>query len=179
MSNNASLSRRERGALQHEQARRLALEAIAALSHREMATLTLRHTEDGRPYCPEVPAALSISHSFAEVVVLSGPPESHIGVDVQFVDDRRPYADLAGRFLDARRSAWVGREDTPLRFCWVWSRMEAMMKATGEPLFSLLSGGEREGLPLSSYRYEQDEGTYVLSIYGALVNVPFARPLFA
>ncbi|MDD7200884.1 MAG: 4'-phosphopantetheinyl transferase superfamily protein [Sphaerochaetaceae bacterium] len=179
MSNSTVLSRVEKAKRQHILAESLAKQAFAKLCATEPSALSIGHTEEGKPYCPQIPAALSISHSEGEVVVLVGPERARLGIDVQHVDERRSYHELAERFIDPGRAEWILKAETPLRFCYVWTRMEAMMKATGKPLLKLLATPELEGLPLASSCYRTEEGMFVLSVYGCEVTLPFARPLFA
>lgn len=176
MSNDAC-SRKVLARLQHESGKQLAMQALEAITHKASQSLTITHTPQGVPFCPQIPCALSISHSAREVVALIGPWKSAIGIDVQKVEPQRPYADLAARFVDADRKRWILEGDVPMRFCYVWTRMEAMMKATGEAVIKLLATPEDKDLPLSSHVYQTDEGLFVLSIYGTSLTPSFARPL--
>lgn len=179
MSNSTALSRKEKARKQHALAETLATDALAKLFAVDPPALSIAHTDEGKPYCPQVPATLSISHSAGEVVVLVGPEHARLGIDVQHVDERPSYHELAERFIDPGRARWILEAETPLRFCYVWTRMEAMMKATGKTLLTLLATPEPEGLPLASFSYRTEEGLFVLSTYGCDVTPPFARPLFA
>lgn len=179
MSNSAALSRMETARRQHALAETLAKDALAGLFAVDASSLTIAHTDEGKPYCPQISVTFSISHSAGEVVVLVGPEQAHLGIDVQHVDARLAYEELAGRFIDPGRAKWILGPDTPVRFCYVWTRMEAMMKATGKTLLTLLANPEPEGLPLASFSYRTEEGLFVLSTYGCDVTPPFARPLFA
>ncbi len=179
LSNNISSSRKGKGKEQHKEGARLAREAIADATGLDFATLTIAHTQEGKPFCPQAENAISISHSKGEVVVLVGPKDASLGIDVQHVDELRPYKELASRFIDPKRASWIIEKDTPLRFCYVWSRMEAMMKGSGTNLLTLLSRGEEEKSPLSSFSYETEEGLFLLSIYGCHFTPLFAHPLFA
>jgi 4'-phosphopantetheinyl transferase len=96
--------------------------------------------ENGKPYLPGDPRLkFNLSHSH-EMALVGVALEVEIGVDVEHVRPMPNFVELAERFFPPSQAAEV--EDEP-DFYRRWTRIEAVLKATGAGLYGM--GTEPEG----------------------------------
>jgi 4'-phosphopantetheinyl transferase len=58
------------------------------------------------------------------------------GIDVERIDDKRPWPAIAERFFSPRECAYLNEAPTPDRFFEIWTKKEAYVKLTGEGILS-------------------------------------------
>jgi len=111
-------------------ASRLLLVQLRRLGHPRSALATLRYPERARPTL-DLPLSFSLSHCDGRVAaaVSTGGP---VGIDVEKIGPAR--ADDFRIYLNATERAWAGA--SARRFCTVWTRKEAVAKATGTAGFA-------------------------------------------
>lgn len=115
-------------------------DALARLMLAELGgapeTLRFEHSANGKPSCPALPLAFSLSHSggYAACAVAARP----VGVDLEEVRPLRPA--LLG-ILSEEECAWVGGDAA--RFARLWTAKEALLKCRGAAL------GRLRHLPLA------------------------------
>ncbi len=84
----------------------------------------------------------NLSHSAHYVVLAVG--DGPLGVDIEPIGEKMPIR-IPRRFLLPDEIAWLEQEPTGARFAWLWTRLEAVLKADGRGFtmprraFSLLS----------------------------------------
>ena len=83
--------------------------------------------EHGKPELPGGPH-VSLSHHSGSYAVLA-VSDIPVGVDIEPVADRRPI--IPRRFLLPDELEWLEADPTPERFAWIWTRLEAALKADG------------------------------------------------
>jgi 4'-phosphopantetheinyl transferase len=104
------------------------------------ARLDFAVEKNGKPYLPgDARLRFNLSHS-DEMALVGAALEVEIGVDVERVRALTDYGELAERFFPPSEAAQVtGQADFFRR----WTRLEAMLKATGEGLYGM--GNEAAG----------------------------------
>ena len=113
-------------------ASRLLLAGLRRLGHPRSVLATLRHPQGARPTL-DLPVDFSLSHCdgrIAAAVCTGGP----VGIDVEKVAALQ--ASDFPLYLNAAERAWAG--SCALRFCSVWTRKEAVVKAAGSAGFASL-----------------------------------------
>jgi 4'-phosphopantetheinyl transferase len=112
----------------------------AILRNLTAARLDFAVHENGKPYLPGDPKLkFNLSHSH-EMALVGAALEVDIGVDVERIRDLVDYAELADRFFPPSEAAQVTDQADFFRR---WTRLEAMLKATGVGLYGM--GHEPEG----------------------------------
>jgi len=96
------------------------------------ASHELTLTEDGKPVCIGGPA-VSITHAGDRVACSIAEP-GDIGIDLEFIDERRDRIKVANRFFSAEESIWLSTQPSD-RFFMVWVLKEAYVKAIGRGIF--------------------------------------------
>lgn len=97
-----------------------------ASSH-ELAT-----SEHGKPVCVGGPA-VSISHA-GDVAACAVTDTGEVGVDLEYIDERRATAKVANKFFSADESAWLESQPAD-RFYMLWVLKEAWVKTIGGSVF--------------------------------------------
>lgn len=87
--------------------------------------------EQGKPMLAAGGVHFNLTHGgdFAALAVFSAP----VGVDVEPVRRERKLR-IPRRYLLPEEQAWLERDNTPERFGWLWTRLEAVLKADGRGL---------------------------------------------
>ena len=104
---------------------RLLAMGLRALGHAEAALATLQHHPRSRPTL-DAPIDFSLSHADG-LIACALSTEGPVGIDVEKV--ARFKADDFRLYLDDSERVWAGR--SALRFLEVWTRKEAVAKASG------------------------------------------------
>ena len=88
------------------------------------APFSCLYDNHGRPYIPEDPRYISISHSYgmAAVAISSG----RLGIDIQ--RDTEKIARIQGKFIGAEERSRIGENPTSAMLHLVWSAKESMFK---------------------------------------------------
>lgn len=100
------------------------------------AQLELRVTEWGKPHLPASPIFFNVSHSGGQVLLAfaDGVP---MGVDIERVRSGVSARQIARRWFTSEEVRWMEEEPATerVRFFQLWTRKEALVKATGSGLF--------------------------------------------
>jgi 4'-phosphopantetheinyl transferase len=102
--------------------------------------IQFQYLAQGKPtLAPEVshPVQFNIAHS-QDCTLFAFSQDLALGVDLEYVDDRCHYREIAQRFL--REEEWqnfaqINAEQQKLAFFRIWSRKEALIKLWGDSLF--------------------------------------------
>jgi 4'-phosphopantetheinyl transferase len=137
---------------------RAALGRILATALGEPEPPALEPAENGKPRLAVEPGRLSfnLSHSGGLALVALAPGGIDVGVDVEWIKERRDLARLAARWLpeaDARAVAAVPPAEQASVFYPAWTRHEARVKCTGVGL-----AGEPPGPEVTALQVEIDPG---------------------
>lgn len=122
---------------------------VAGMTRRPAPTLAFTRRPGGKPElaaptAAEADLAFSLSHTRTLVAVALGRGRS-LGIDVEPVDRRAHYAEIAARHFSPDEAARVAAEGAPAFFR-LWTLREAYLKATGEGL----------ARPLRSFSFKLD-----------------------
>ncbi len=101
--------------------------------------------EHGKPFLPDAPIEFNLSHS-SDLALIAVARERRVGVDVERVRPMPDLEDLAQRVCTPDELVMLTSLAEPLRahaFLGVWTRKEALAKATGEGIRAVM----REGRP--------------------------------
>lgn len=132
-----------------------ALRAIlASYLHTDPAQLSFTYSSNGKPAFTEELAAntrihFNLAHS-GELALVAVTRLGNLGVDVESVRVIENVDELVARFFSARENEKFQRvpeEQKPAAFFNLWSRKEALLKATGEGITRSLSLVEVSFLP--------------------------------
>jgi 4'-phosphopantetheinyl transferase len=93
--------------------------------------VTIKQTSEGKPFLADAPQwGLSVAHS-GEWVLLAVAPQP-VGVDVEWINHRFQVNDLVPiTFTPAEQAAFCKSENAHAYFYELWTRKEALIKATG------------------------------------------------
>ena len=97
-------------------------------------TTILRDT-GGKPYFTSVPLCFSISHSGNLCAVAIS--NENIGIDVEFIDEKRNIDAVARRFFKEDENLTLKDDTSRKKFFRLWTRKEAYAKFTGKGLASI------------------------------------------
>jgi 4'-phosphopantetheinyl transferase len=98
------------------------------------ARLDFAVTDTGKPFLPAAPRVkFNLSHS-REMALVAVALEVEIGVDVEWVRPMPDYREIAERFFPPSEAAAVA---DPRDFFRRWTRLEAIVKATGAGIYGL------------------------------------------
>lgn len=133
----ASVDDRRRYGLSHVAARRI----LAAYVERDPADLRFGHERTGKPHVTDTDVQHSLAHA-GRLALLGVGRHGPLGVDVERVRPL-PAADALKRScLTARERRQVDAAGTDEALLRLWTRKEAVVKATGEGLSRSLDGFE-------------------------------------
>lgn len=133
------------------QAQRLCRSLWAELAGRPEADFRIEEDENGRPFAPEAPGHLSLSHSGScAAAAVSFRP---VGIDLQAI---RPISDrVLARLCSAEERGWLeeAREERAARAIRLWTMKEAYGKMLGTGIFTppYFHAAFREGRLLTEY----------------------------
>jgi 4'-phosphopantetheinyl transferase len=85
----------------------------------------------GKPYIGGGPA-FSITHS-GQVAACAVAETGLVGIDIEYIDERRDSSRIVERFFSAEESSWL--EANPEGFYMLWVIKEAYVKAHGQSIF--------------------------------------------
>jgi 4'-phosphopantetheinyl transferase len=126
---------------------------LAAYLHVEPVRLDFIYSPQGKPaLVPELnPAQIhfNLAHS-GDLALLAITRVGPVGIDVERIREVKDAADLVARFFCARENELFQRlpaTEKPAAFFNLWTRKEALLKATGEGIGKALSEVEVSFLP--------------------------------
>jgi 4'-phosphopantetheinyl transferase len=120
---------------------------------RNAAALRFDYLGNGKPVLAETFATAGIHFNLAhtgDLALIAVTRISQIGVDVEYVRPIKNADDLVARFFSKKEDASfqkVSTEQKPVAFFNLWTRKEALLKATGEGITRSLSLVEVSFLP--------------------------------
>ncbi|GAB3489913.1 4'-phosphopantetheinyl transferase superfamily protein [Spirosoma knui] len=87
-----------------------------------------------KPYLPNYPALhFNVSHSGCWVLIAVGA--ANVGIDVEYIKADFPIGDVMAHSFTADERAYIEASEVPQdRFCQLWTRKEALVKATAKGL---------------------------------------------
>jgi 4'-phosphopantetheinyl transferase len=114
--------------------------------------LELGYAANGKPFLRHFATSLSfnVSHCEGLALIAIASSDIHMGVDVERVRWLADFDELVSRFFSKREAdLFVGlrSEHKPTAFFNLWTRKEALLKATGEGICSALDRVEVTFLP--------------------------------
>ncbi len=96
---------------------------------------TFVQAQHGKPYLENCELRFNLTHSHQLALLAVAPTE--LGVDVEYIERKTPYEDLAKRFFskpEAEQFMALPQERRKDVFFTIWTRKEAYIKAIGEGL---------------------------------------------
>lgn len=96
---------------------------------------TFVKAQHGKPYIEGCDLRFNLTHSHQMALLAVGPVE--LGVDVEYIERKTPYEDLARRFFSAPEAdEFMALPESRRKevFFTIWTRKEAYIKAIGEGL---------------------------------------------
>lgn len=135
-------------------------ESIAAATELlNMGVENLRYEENGKPIADN--CFVSISHSGDMVAVCTS--EKPIGIDIEFIDEKRNLEKLSNRVFCGKELETFKNSPTPEQFYKIWTQKEAYSKIDGQGVNEIMSGFDI--FDLQDYDFHAEiVNDYVLSI---------------
>ena len=114
----------------------LCLHELLTVSEEAQNDLSICRTSGGKPYFSSQELFFSISHAKDTVAVaLSDTP---VGIDIEFIDERRDILSLSRRFFAPDEHKTISESNSPTEdFFALWTKKEALAKITGEGLAAI------------------------------------------
>ena len=114
----------------------LCLHELLTVSGEAQNDLSICRAPGGKPYFASRDLCFSISHAKDTVAVaLSDTP---VGIDIEFIDERRDILSLSRRFFAPDEHKALSETGAPLDdFFALWTKKEALAKITGEGLTAI------------------------------------------
>ena len=114
----------------------LCLHELLTVSGEVQDDLSICRTSGGKPYFASRDLFFSISHAKDTVAVaLSDTP---VGIDIEFIDERRDILSLSRRFFAPDEYKAISESNSPAEdFFALWTKKEALAKITGEGLSAI------------------------------------------
>ena len=144
----------------------LCLHELLTVSGEVQDDLSICRTSGGKPYFASADLFFSITHAKDTVAVaLSDTP---VGIDIEFIDERRDILSLSRRFFAPDEHKTISESNSPTEdFFALWTKKEALAKITGEGLSAICRA---EGLD-ESYSFS----LFSLSVSGNRAYVSVCR----
>lgn len=136
-------------------ARGLLREKLGEAAGRPPASLTFARDPQGKPYLLNVGLRFNTSHSQAACALAWSHGPLDLGVDIEDMDRRLDESRLAEHAFSAGEiRAWQGAAHKRQRWLSIWTRKEALLKATGLGIrISLASIDTEKGDPPGCFRH--------------------------
>ena len=114
----------------------LCLHELLTVSGEVQDDLSICRTSGGKPYFASADLFFSITHAKDTVAVaLSDTP---VGIDIEFIDERRDILSLSRRFFAPDEHKAISESNSPTEdFFALWTKKEALAKITGEGLSAI------------------------------------------
>ncbi|MES2426040.1 MAG: 4'-phosphopantetheinyl transferase superfamily protein [Bacteroidota bacterium] len=104
---------------------------ISKRFHQVPADIVLKYTKFNKPFLPGIEFNITHSGNYLLVAISNNP----IGIDIEFIDDTFDYKVMLHDIFNANEIAYVkNNQANTLNFYTLWTRKEALLKATGEGL---------------------------------------------
>ena len=118
-------------------------ELLALIGTDASRDLTILRDKKGKPYFQSLDLFFSISH--AEDTVAVALSDAHIGIDLEFIDDRRDFLALSSRFFSPCEHQRIKESNSQRdNFFALWTKKEALSKITGEGLSAICKANALE-----------------------------------
>ncbi|MBQ5633693.1 MAG: 4'-phosphopantetheinyl transferase superfamily protein, partial [Clostridia bacterium] len=128
--------------------------------------LSICRTSGGKPYFASRDLFFSISHAKDTVAVALS--NTSVGIDIEFIDERRDILSLSRRFFAPDEHKAISESNSPAEdFFSLWTKKEALAKITGEGLSAICRA---EGLD-ESYSFS----LFSLSVSGNRAYISVCR----
>ncbi|MCE9615437.1 MAG: 4'-phosphopantetheinyl transferase superfamily protein [Lentisphaerae bacterium] len=102
------------------------------------AAVPIRYAAQGKPHIDAAPLAFNVSHA-GDLILLAVTWSGPVGIDVECLQPTRSWPLVAERFFSAGERAAIAahpEEDRWRAFLVTWTRKEALVKLTGEGVWS-------------------------------------------
>jgi 4'-phosphopantetheinyl transferase len=126
---------------------------LSGYANRDPADLVFNYAKHGKPelvfHARPLPLQFNLAHS-VDLALIAVTTLGPIGVDVEEVRPVKDAGDLVARFFSARENGLfqnVAEDRKPAAFFNLWTRKEALLKATGEGITGGLNRVEVSFLP--------------------------------
>jgi 4'-phosphopantetheinyl transferase len=91
--------------------------------------------ENKKPYIvPRNSSGLQFNLSYSGDLILLAVSAQAVGSDIEYVDNTFNYEDILPGYFSEEESAYINHENPKERFYMLWTRKEALLKATGQGL---------------------------------------------
>ena len=114
----------------------LCLHELLNVSGAAQDNLSICRTSGGKPYFASRDLFFSISHAKDTVAVALS--NTSVGIDIEFIDERRDILSLSRRFFAPDEHKAISESNSPAEdFFSLWTKKEALAKITGEGLSAI------------------------------------------
>jgi 4'-phosphopantetheinyl transferase len=105
---------------------------LARYLDREPSLIEFETGANKKPFLKDTPLHYNVSHSgdWIMIAVANNP----VGADVERVDPAFDYQDIIAEYFSPEEAKYILEEDSHFRFFLLWTRKEALTKATGKGL---------------------------------------------
>ncbi len=151
--------------IRNKDAQRLSFAALLALSDilKDRECPNIKRSDSGKPYFEGYPLFFSLSH--IEKIAVAVVCDSHIGVDLEWIDKKRKTNEISRRFFSPEEQKLIRESSDPaLSFFSIWTKKEAYAKLIGKGLSSVCSDELPQDLLFTQYIIEYDGKKGILSI---------------
>ncbi|MDR3696120.1 4'-phosphopantetheinyl transferase superfamily protein [Mucilaginibacter sp.] len=96
------------------------------------ALIEIKTGENKKPYIKDSPLFYNLSHSGDWIILAVS--DSAIGIDTEMVSSTFGFSDVINEYFSPEESRFINEEKSTERFFMLWTRKEALAKATGKGL---------------------------------------------
>jgi 4'-phosphopantetheinyl transferase len=99
---------------------------------RKPALIEIETGENKKPYIKDSPLFYNLSHSGDWIILAVS--DSAIGIDTEMVNNSFDFSDVINEYFSPAEFSFITEENSAERFFMLWTRKEALTKATGKGL---------------------------------------------
>jgi 4'-phosphopantetheinyl transferase len=100
--------------------------------NRKPALIEIETGENKKPYIKDSPLFYNLSHSGDWIIIAVS--DSGIGIDTELVNNSFDFNDVINEYFSPEESRFINEDKSADRFFMLWTRKEALTKATGKGL---------------------------------------------
>ncbi|BAU54964.1 4'-phosphopantetheinyl transferase family protein [Mucilaginibacter gotjawali] len=100
--------------------------------NRKPALIEIETGENKKPYIKDSPLFYNLSHSGDWIILAVS--DALIGIDTELVNNSYDFSDVINEYFSPEESHFINQEKSTERFFMLWTRKEALTKATGKGL---------------------------------------------